>query len=116
MTSKPKLERAKLPQQSLRTPHDLSLSPTSHMSLDITDHNRHVIFKLLGFTLAMIVGPIGTYFLTVDHVFKGMLLRGIQGETFMQDRQLHICGSFGGVYGQCCTGGLCHCGNDGGSE
>ncbi|UNI15165.1 vacuolar ATPase assembly integral membrane protein vma21 [Purpureocillium takamizusanense] len=31
----------------------------------------HVILKLLGFTLAMIVVPIGSYFLTVDTVFKG---------------------------------------------
>jgi len=31
----------------------------------------HVIFKLLGFTLAMIVGPIGTYFLTLNNVFGG---------------------------------------------
>lgn len=31
----------------------------------------HVIVKLLGFTLAMIVGPIGSYFATVNTVFKG---------------------------------------------
>jgi hypothetical protein len=31
----------------------------------------HVIFKLLGFTFAMIVGPIGTYFLTLNTVFRG---------------------------------------------
>ncbi|KAF4913945.1 Vacuolar ATPase assembly integral membrane protein VMA21 [Colletotrichum viniferum] len=30
-----------------------------------------VIMKLLGFTLAMIVMPIGTYFATVDFLFKG---------------------------------------------
>ncbi|POR31628.1 Vacuolar ATPase assembly integral membrane protein VMA21 [Tolypocladium paradoxum] len=32
---------------------------------------KHVIFKLLGFTFAMIVLPIGSYFLTVNTVFKG---------------------------------------------
>ncbi|OAA39731.1 Vacuolar ATPase assembly integral membrane protein VMA21-like domain protein [Metarhizium rileyi] len=32
---------------------------------------KHVIFKLLGFTFAMIVVPIGSYFLTVHTVFKG---------------------------------------------
>ncbi|KAG6040380.1 hypothetical protein E4U41_000701 [Claviceps citrina] len=32
---------------------------------------KHVIFKLLGFTFAMIVVPIGSYFLTVHSVFKG---------------------------------------------
>ncbi|CCF37338.1 vacuolar ATPase assembly integral membrane protein VMA21 [Colletotrichum higginsianum] len=30
-----------------------------------------VILKLLGFTFAMIVLPIGTYFVTVDFLFKG---------------------------------------------
>ncbi|KAH8814967.1 vacuolar ATPase assembly integral membrane protein [Xylogone sp. PMI_703] len=31
----------------------------------------HVIYKLLGFTFAMIVAPIGTYFLTLNTLFKG---------------------------------------------
>ncbi|QSZ35352.1 hypothetical protein DSL72_008222 [Monilinia vaccinii-corymbosi] len=31
----------------------------------------HVIFKLLGFTLAMIVVPIGSYFLTLNSIFRG---------------------------------------------
>jgi len=31
----------------------------------------HVIYKLLGFTLAMVVAPIGSYFLTVDTIFRG---------------------------------------------
>ncbi|KAI9812425.1 MAG: vacuolar ATPase assembly integral membrane protein vma21 [Pycnora praestabilis] len=30
-----------------------------------------VILKLLGFTFAMIVGPIGTYFATLHTIFKG---------------------------------------------
>lgn len=34
---------------------------------------RHVIFKLLGFTLAMVVLPIGSYFLTVHTIFKGTI-------------------------------------------
>ncbi|GAB0136519.1 hypothetical protein EsDP_00004819 [Epichloe bromicola] len=32
---------------------------------------KHVIFKLLGFTFAMVVVPIGSYFLTVHTIFKG---------------------------------------------
>ncbi|KAJ4151424.1 hypothetical protein LMH87_012125 [Akanthomyces muscarius] len=32
---------------------------------------QHVIFKLLGFTFAMIVVPIGSYFLTVHTIFQG---------------------------------------------
>ncbi|KAL3419025.1 vacuolar ATPase assembly integral membrane protein VMA21 [Phlyctema vagabunda] len=31
----------------------------------------HVIFKLLGFTLAMIVCPIGSYFLTLNTLYGG---------------------------------------------
>lgn len=30
-----------------------------------------VIFKLLGFTLAMIIAPIGAYFLTLNTIFQG---------------------------------------------
>jgi hypothetical protein len=33
--------------------------------------NRSVIIKLLGFTAAMIVVPIGSYFLTVNNLFSG---------------------------------------------
>lgn len=33
---------------------------------------RHVIVKLLSFTFAMILGPIGTYFLSLNTVFGGM--------------------------------------------
>ncbi|KHN98494.1 Vacuolar ATPase assembly integral membrane protein VMA21-like domain protein [Metarhizium album ARSEF 1941] len=36
--------------------------------------NRDVIVKLLGFTFAMIVAPIGSYFLTVHTIFKGQRL------------------------------------------
>ncbi|KAL1893767.1 vacuolar ATPase assembly integral membrane protein vma21 [Sporothrix stenoceras] len=32
---------------------------------------KHVILKLLGFTFTMIVAPIGSYFATVDFLFKG---------------------------------------------
>ncbi|PSS23106.1 hypothetical protein M430DRAFT_135670 [Amorphotheca resinae ATCC 22711] len=31
----------------------------------------HVIYKLLGFTLAMVVCPLGAYFLTLDLLFRG---------------------------------------------
>ncbi|KAH6675493.1 vacuolar ATPase assembly integral membrane protein VMA21 [Halenospora varia] len=31
----------------------------------------HVIYKLLGFTLAMVAGPIGSYFLTLNTLFGG---------------------------------------------
>ncbi|RBR07656.1 uncharacterized protein FIESC28_10555 [Fusarium coffeatum] len=34
----------------------------------------HVIYKLLAFTFAMIVVPIGSYFLTVNTVFNGKSL------------------------------------------
>lgn len=34
--------------------------------------SRSVIYKLLGFTLAMVAAPIGTYFITVNMLFKGL--------------------------------------------
>lgn len=34
--------------------------------------HRAVIYKLLGFTFAMVTMPIGAYFMTVNTVFKGM--------------------------------------------
>lgn len=34
--------------------------------------SRSVIYKLLGFTLAMVAAPIGTYFMTVNMLFKGL--------------------------------------------
>jgi VMA21-like domain len=41
---------------------------------DIFLQCRHVIFKLLGFTLAMVVCPLGTYFLSLNIVFGGMFV------------------------------------------
>lgn len=32
-----------------------------------------VIYKLLGFTFAMVFAPIGMYFLTVKSIFSGMI-------------------------------------------
>lgn len=37
-------------------------------------------------------------------------------EILMQQRQHNVCGSYGSDHGKCGVGGLCHCGNDGGSE
>jgi hypothetical protein len=51
-----------------------------------------VIYKLLGFTLAMVVGPIGSYFLSLNFLFGGKSswakalmrrqLRGIGNSTY----------------------------------
>src|SRR5437870_4249074 len=48
--------------------------PSSRQNLPPTNPNsthRHVILKLLAFTLAMIVMPIGSYYATVNTLFKG---------------------------------------------
>lgn len=37
----------------------------------LNSKHRHVIYKLLGFTVAMITTPVGMYFVTVD--FGGMI-------------------------------------------
>lgn len=36
--------------------------------------SRSVIFKLLAFTFAMVVFPIGSYFLTVNTIFTGIFI------------------------------------------
>ncbi|KAM5361609.1 hypothetical protein ACJZ2D_013003 [Fusarium nematophilum] len=38
---------------------------------------KEVIYKLLAFTFAMIVVPIGSYFLTVNTIFRGRLFSPI---------------------------------------
>lgn len=42
---------------------------------------REVIVKLLAFTFAMIVGPIGSYFLTVNTLFKGRSFPRFHSDT-----------------------------------
>lgn len=44
-------------------------------STDPNRFSRDVIVKLLGFTFAMIVIPIGSYFLTVNTIFQGMEMK-----------------------------------------
>lgn len=51
-----------------------SVAPSSISSASLADLvSRHVIVKLLAFTLAMIVVPIGSYFLSVNTIFKGSI-------------------------------------------
>lgn len=63
--------------QRPRSPREYSLPLPSHTpsqdgrELNVAGPNRDVILKLLAFTLAMIVVPIGSYFATVNTVFKG---------------------------------------------
>ncbi|KAI9806846.1 MAG: vacuolar ATPase assembly integral membrane protein vma21 [Piccolia ochrophora] len=51
--------------------HDARSPPASEKTSIAPAVPTHVIVKLLGFTLAMIAGPIGTYYLTLNVVFKG---------------------------------------------
>lgn len=56
--------------------------------------NRDVIYKLLGFTLAMVAAPISMYFLTVNTIFRGEWCLGIifHGVGLLIERQgmLHM--------------------------
>lgn len=49
------------------------------MLILLTPGSRDVIVKLLAFTLAMIVVPIGSYFASVNTIYKGMLCTHING-------------------------------------
>ena len=61
-----------LHQQSRRKSFNPCLVPSCQFS---NAPYSAVIYKLLGFTLAMIGGPIGTYFLTLNTIFRGCLSR-----------------------------------------
>ncbi|CAG8936138.1 unnamed protein product [Penicillium salamii] len=69
---------------SARRPHnqsyaDVAAKPAPQGKSDVTPAvpalfcsvSRDVIYKLLGFTAAMVAGPIGMYFLTVNTIFSG---------------------------------------------
>ncbi|KAI9679998.1 MAG: vacuolar ATPase assembly integral membrane protein vma21 [Caeruleum heppii] len=51
--------------------HDGRTPPASANSSIAPAVPTSVIVKLLGFTLAMVVGPIGTYYLSLHSIFKG---------------------------------------------
>ncbi|KAI0382094.1 hypothetical protein F5Y04DRAFT_57941 [Hypomontagnella monticulosa] len=53
-----------------------------------------VILKLLAFTFAMVVIPIGSYFLTVNTIFKGMYINRRLSKKF------HVCRRSCGYYGE----------------
>ena len=62
--------------------------------------NRSVIWKLISFTFAMITLPIGTYFFTVNFVFKGKLfMRGLELALTLP-RQRNMGGWFGSTHGE----------------
>ncbi|KAJ5463462.1 hypothetical protein N7475_008406 [Penicillium sp. IBT 31633x] len=51
---------------------DAAAKPPAQASSDVTPAvPADVIYKLLGFTAAMVAGPIGMYFLTVNTIFSG---------------------------------------------
>ncbi|KAJ5555608.1 hypothetical protein N7535_008042 [Penicillium sp. DV-2018c] len=62
---------------SARRPHnqsyaDVAAKPPPQASSDVSPAvPTDVIYKLLGFTAAMVAGPIGMYFLTVNTIFSG---------------------------------------------
>ncbi|KAJ5929991.1 hypothetical protein N7466_005484 [Penicillium verhagenii] len=62
---------------SARRPHGQSYAEVAAKSPQENDTDvtpavpAHVIYKLLGFTAAMVFAPIGMYFLTVNSIFGG---------------------------------------------
>ncbi|EKV16552.1 Vacuolar ATPase assembly integral membrane protein VMA21 [Penicillium digitatum PHI26] len=68
---------------SARRPHnqshaDVATKPAKGTSDVAPAVPADVIYKLLGFTAAMIAGPIGMYFLTVNSIFRGEYLSAFQ--------------------------------------
>ncbi|KAH8768495.1 vacuolar ATPase assembly integral membrane protein VMA21 [Hyaloscypha sp. PMI_1271] len=61
-----------VPEKTVLERDDKDFAPKAGEKSNITPAvPAHVIYKLLGFTFAMIVAPIGTYFLSVDTIFGG---------------------------------------------
>jgi hypothetical protein len=120
--SKTSERRALLHLLCLRELHCLALPclvpRPGHMSLIHTNTHlyRHVIYKLLGFTLAMVVAPIGSYFLTVDTIFRGQLPFLLPSAELKTSRQLYVRRRLGGNHGECGLDRICNCGFSGGSE
>lgn len=75
--------------------------------------DRDVIYKLLGFTLAMVAAPISMYFLTVNTIFRGesgLAILLVCPVTDIMTRECYICRGSGSRDGQ--RGAVCvyHCG------
>ncbi len=69
----------------------------------------------------MVVGPIGTYFLTLNTLFKGTLAKLYEkhvtfGDIDMEGRKLYIRRRNGSYYGECGARGLRCCCYEGGPE
>lgn len=65
---------------------------------------RMIIYKLLAFTVAMVVVPIGSYFATVDLLFRGKPRQDLAGKNItlliLCNRQRHLCRRFGSCHGK----------------
>ena len=75
MNSDPIHQRSRILRQQSQRKSQSSLGKDQYAPLDLlisSSWYSAVIYKLLGFTAAMVAGPIGTYFLTLNWVFGGM--------------------------------------------
>jgi hypothetical protein len=64
----------------------------------------------------MVVAPIGSYFLTVDTIFRGQLPFVLSSAELMTSRQLYVCRRLGSNHGECGLDRICNCGFSGGSK
>ena len=64
--------------------------------------NSDVIYKLLGFTLAMVAAPISMYFLTVNSIFRGECPRRIMYGVglLIWTRECYVCWSYSSRNGE----------------
>lgn len=64
------------------------------LQLQADTDDSNVIFKLLGFTMAMVAAPISMYFLTVNSIFSGQFdsqATCINSHSNTGHRKLNIC-------------------------
>jgi hypothetical protein len=87
----------------------LILYTTSHRT-KLTLFDSQVIYKLLAFTFAMIVVPIGSYFLSVNAIFSGTSLHPyVSSSRLRTNRKLFSCWWLGCCLGQCRPCGIHYC-------
>ncbi len=103
----PRRNRTLLPQSRRKwiCLHRHSVCPSDSISI------RAVIMKLLGFTAAMVGGPIGMYFLTLNTVFRGQSSNASKQPpelSLSQPREFHVGWCDGRVHGEPRPHRLCH--------
>ena len=112
-------EKTHLDQDETRAEPVSNISPAvpTYVSIKLnnlslyTNKHRSVIAKLLAFTAAMIVLPIGSYFVSVNTLFRGSFIHAstsLTSKRLICDRQRNVRRRISSSNGQCSPDRLRH--------